>query len=157
MSIFNEPEFKALVRKVKWLRVWAVLRCIYSWVFLLGPMLLAPTLIPVLEGAALAVYLISIPVFFVVGCVLWVKGTNGVFAPVHKPLNKFIKKPTEDGLRRICAELVASRKDRKWPKPDYDLMRRAHTIAMRNTADISRTLADFYTTILKACGVAAIE
>ncbi len=157
MSIFNEPEFKALVRKVKFLRIWSVFRCIYSWVFLLGPMLGLRWAVDNLSVALLWVYMLSMPVLFVLGVVLWVKGTNGIFAPVHAPLNKFVKKPTEARLRRVCAELVASRKDRRWPRPDYDLMRKAHTIAAHNTADISRELYKFYTMILKTCGVAGIE
>ncbi len=157
MSIFNEPEFKALVRKVKFFRVWSIVRCIYSWVLLLGPMLGLGWAVENLSVVWLWVYMLSMPVLFVLGVVVWFKGTNGIFAPVHKPLKKFIKKPTEDGLRRVCAELVSSRKDRQWPKPDYDLMRKAHTIAAHNTADISRELHQFYTMILKTCGVAGIE
>lgn len=156
MSIFNEPAFQALVKRAKLRKLLSLARCVYCWLFLIGPMMLLERVLDQLSVAALWAYLIGSLALFVWGVSLWIRGTNGLFTAVHKPLKKFLKDPTEEGLRRICAEMVAVRKEKRYPRPDYDLMRRAHTIAARNTAIISRELFEFYTTILRTCGVAGV-
>lgn len=156
MSIYNEPEFQALVKRVRLYKWWSLARCLYCWVPLLAPLLLLDRVIDRLSVAATWAYLAGMLLLFVWGVSLWVRGINGVVAPLHKPLTRFIKQPTEAGLRRICAGLVSVRQEKRHPRGDYDLMRRAHTIASRNTAIIPRELFDFYTTILRACKVAGI-
>ena len=159
MSIYNEPEFQKLLKKVKWRRIRGTLRCIYSWALILGPLLLMRQVseqVDTLSNGILWCYLISIPVLLVLGVVLWCKGFNDAFFPIHKPLIRFNKKPSEEGLRMVCATMVSLPKNKKYQKLDYDEMRRAHSVAVHNTAVISRELAEFYTTILKTCNVAGI-
>lgn len=157
MSIFNEPEFQALVRKAKTLRIWCYFRCVYSWIMVLGPIALLNLLFRE-DISVLAAWccLIGSVVMLVWGIVVWCKAINFLMAPAHKALLRFNKEPNEKNLRWLCACIVSVRKEKRHPKGDYDLMRRAHTIASRDTQTISRELFDFYTTILRACNVAAI-
>lgn len=156
IKIYNDPEFQALVKRAKWRKLFSLARCIYCWAFLVGPPLLLEAYAVKLTRVWAWVYLVVAVALFIFGVSLWVRGTNGLFVALHKPLCRFLKNPTEEGLRRVCAEMVAVRPGKKYPKQDYDLMRRAHTIAERNTAIISRDLFESYTTILRTCHVAGI-
>ncbi len=156
MSIFNEPEFKRMVRGVKLCKWWSIARCIYCWAFLLVPLMYLEEAIVVLSRFWLWMYLLAIVGLFVWGIALWIKGSTMLASPIHKPLKKFIKKPSEIGLRRICAALVANRKDRRYPSLDYDLLREAHSLALRTPDAIPRETLEFYTIILRNCKVAGV-
>lgn len=156
MTIFNEPEFQALVRRAKLLRVWNVARCLYSWVMVLGPVFALEWAAAHLSRALLWVYVISMLVLFVWGIIVWCKAIGVLMAPAHKAVVRFNTHPSEQNLRLLCAQLVSVKPEKRHPKNDYDLFRRAHTIAERSRDIIPRELFDFYTQILRACHVAAV-
>ena len=156
MSIFNEPEFQKMVRGVKLYRLWSLARCIYCWAFLLVPLMFLEEAVMVLPRLWLWLYLFSIIGLFIWGIALWVKGSTALVSPIHKPLKKFIKNPSELGLRKVCAALVANRKDRKYPSLDYDLLREAHSIALHSPDVVPSETLKFYTLILRNCKVAGV-
>ena len=156
MSIFNEPEFQKMVRNVKLCKWWSIARCIYCWPFLLVPLAFLEEAILAFTRFWLWVYMFAIIGLFVWGVALWIKGSTALLSPIHKPLKKFIKKPSERGLRKVCAALVANRKDRKYPSLDYDLLREAHNIALHNPDVVPAETLDFYTVILRNCKVAGV-
>ena len=156
MSIFNDPEFKRMVRSTNLRKVRSILRCIYCWAFLLGPSLFLEQAAAVLSGGWLLLYLIALVILVILGCVLWINGLITLRSPIHKPLKKFIKFPSEPGLRRICAALTSCHANRRYPNSDYDLLREAHTLAARNPDVIAPETLEFYTLILRSCKVAGI-
>ena len=156
MSIFNEPAFQKMVRGVKLYRLWSLARCIYCWAFLLVPLMFLEEAAAALSRLWLWMYLLAIIGLFVWGIALWVKGSTALVSPIHKPLKKFIKKPSEQGLRKVCAALVANRKDLKYPSLDYDLLREAHSIALHSPDVVPAETLQFYTLILRNCKVAGV-
>ncbi|GEM_PF-4243496 len=156
MSIYNQPEFQVLVKKAKLLRILNLVRCIYCWAFLLLPITYLGWAMDNLNVFWMRVYVLFLLAGLPIGIVLWCKGINGLTHPLHKPMNKFIKKPSEAGLRTVCATFVTLRKEKKHPREEYDLMRKAHAVAQHNPDIVSKELFDFFTSILRACQVAGI-
>ncbi len=156
MSIFNEPEFQKMVRNVKLCKIWGIARCIYCWVFMLVPLMFLEEAVAALPRFWLWMYMFAIVGLFAWGIAIWIKGSVTLYSPIHKPLKKFIKKPSEQGLRKVCAALVANRKDRRYPSLDYDLLREAHSIALHAPDAVPRETLEFYTVILRNCNVAGV-
>lgn len=157
MSIFNDPKFKKMVLAAKAAKWWGLARCIYCWALLFGPMLTFSKVINAgLPYVVVWIYLILFPVCVVLGVTEWIFGLTTLNAPVHYPAKRFLKKPTEKNLLKVCAVLVANRKDRRYPAGDYDYLRQANNLLRREPELVSAEAREFYTLVLRTCNVAGV-
>ncbi len=157
MSIFNEPYFKKMVTRAKLAKWWGLARCIYCWVLLFGPVAAFATVINAgLPPVLVWLYMLSLPLCILWGIVAWIRGLTTLNAPVHYPAKRFLKKPTEQNLLKICAVLVANRKDRRYPAGDYDYLRQANSLINRDPSLVSTEVRAFYVLVLRTCNVAGV-
>lgn len=157
MSIFNDPKFKRMVLQAKIVKWWGLARCIYCWALLFGPTMLFTTVINAgLPPVLVWIYLLLMPVCMVVGVVEWIRGLTTLNAPIHYPAKRFVKKPSEERLLKICAVLVANRKDRRYPAGDYDYLRQANSMINRDPSLVSTEAREFYVLVLRTCNVAGV-
>lgn len=145
-----------MVRITNLRKIRSIFRCIYCWLFLLGPSLLLEQAAAALSGVWPFLYLIALIILPIFGGILWISGIITLRSPIHRPLKKFLKHPDENGLRRVCAALTSCHANRRYPNSDYDLLREAHTFAARHPDIISGETLDFYTLILRGCKVAGV-